>query len=316
MSTGLVYDSSYTQHLTNDDLPEIPARYHAVVRGLDAAGLLVALPHLLPRPADRADLLRCHSATYLDLAHSDIKSGLPELSTGDTPVSRDSWETALLAAGAGLTAVDALFARAAKNAFCIVRPPGHHAERHRGMGFCILNNVAVAARYAQARHGVGKVLIVDWDVHHGNGTQDIFYEDPSVFFFSTHQHRLYPDSGHESGAGAGAGLGTTMNCPFAAGAGRREILGAFQNKLVPAMRDFRPDLVLISAGFDSRINDPLGGFTLEDHDFGDLTQLMMDLAAEYCQNRLVSILEGGYYLRGLAGAAAAHVAVLSDHHHF
>jgi acetoin utilization deacetylase AcuC-like enzyme len=203
------------------------------------------------------------------------------------------------AAGGVLNAVDAVLTGAACNAFCAVRPPGHHASAGRGMGFCLFNNIAIAARYAQNKYGVGRVLIVDWDVHHGNGTQDIFYSDPSVFFFSTHQWPLYP--------GDGPGQGATMNFPFPAGSGRREILGAVENHLLPAAERFQPDLVLISAGFDSRIGDPLGRFTLTDDDFADLTRAVMGI-----NSRVVSVLEGGYNLDGLASSTAAHVATLLD----
>ena len=180
---------SFEKHITGPGCPERPARYDAVIRGLDAAGLLTALPHLPPRSAARKDLLRCHTARYLTLTETEIRQGCAELSTGDTEVCEASWDVARLAAGAGLAALDELFAGKIKNAFCIVRPPGHHASRQNvnGMWFCILTNIAIAARYAQANFDVKKVLIADWDVHHGNGTQDIFYDDPSVFFFSTHQ---------------------------------------------------------------------------------------------------------------------------------
>ncbi len=178
------------------------------------------------------------------------------------------------------------------------------------MGFCLLNNVALAARYAQRKHGVARVAIVDWDVHHGNGTQDIFYRDGSVFFFSSHQWPLYPGTGRADETGDGAGAGATMNFPFPAGSGRREILGAVENALIPAMDRFRPELVLISAGFDSREGDLLGRFTLTDQDFTDLTLAVMGIADRYAGGRVVSLLEGGYSLDGLASAAAAHVAAL------
>ena len=179
------------------------------------------------------------------------------------------------------------------------------------MGFCIFNNIAIAARYAQKRHTVERVLIADWDVHHGNGTQDTFYQDGSVLFFSTHQSPWYPGTGKEWETGEGLGKRTTMNAPFPAGAGRSEILGAFQTKLLPAANAFKPDLILVSAGFDARLGDPLGQFTLTDQDFADLTELLLELADRHSAGRLVSVLEGGYDLEGLGLAAAKHVEALS-----
>ncbi|HEV7868399.1 MAG TPA: histone deacetylase, partial [Chthoniobacteraceae bacterium] len=179
-----------------------------------------------------------------------------------------------------------------------------------GMGFCILNNIAIAARHAQQR-GARRVLIVDWDVHHGNGTQDIFYEDGSVFFFSTHQSPWYPGTGRADETGVGAGKGTTLNCPLPAGSGRAEIWKAFAMQLLPAADAFKPDFVLISAGFDSRENDPLGHFKLTDADFSELTRLMRNLADRHAKGRIVSMLEGGYNLSGVASAARAHVEALA-----
>ena len=179
------------------------------------------------------------------------------------------------------------------------------------MGFCLFNNLAIAARYAQRKHKIGKVLIADWDVHHGNGTQDIFYEDGSVLVFNTHQSPWYPGTGRADETGTGKGSGCILNCPFPAGSGRKEILGAFKDKLLPAANRFKPELVMISAGFDSRVGDPLGRFQLADEDFSDLTALMLEIAKQHAEGRLISVLEGGYNLSGLGSAAAAHVKTLS-----
>jgi acetoin utilization deacetylase AcuC-like enzyme len=178
------------------------------------------------------------------------------------------------------------------------------------MGFCIFNNVALGARYAQRAHKLARALIVDWDIHHGNGTQDIFYADGSVFYFSTHRWPWYPGTGAAEETGTGPGKGTTLNKPFGAGAGRAEILGAFNDALVPAMRAFKPEIVFISAGFDSRVDDPLGGFTLTDADFADLTRVTLKIAEKYAGGRLVSVLEGGYALQGLGLAVAAHIEAM------
>ena len=265
----------------------------------------------LQSPAATEDeLVLCHSLPYIRLVEREVMSGFHELSTGDTIISVRSLDAALHATGGVLNAVDAVLSGTAQNAFCIVRPPGHHATAVRGMGFCLFNSIAIAARYAQKKYGVGRVLIADWDVHHGNGTQDIFYSDGTVFFFSTHQHPWYPGTGAPEETGDGPGEGATLNCPFPAGAGRAEILGAFQEKLLPAAEKFKPDLVLISAGFDSREGDPLGNFLLTDADFAELTRLLREIAGKHAGGRLVSVLEGGYSLTGLASAVRAHVEAL------
>ena len=292
--------------------PECPERLDAVLRGLGEAGLLNRLARVDARAATEEELLLCHTREYLSTAKRDVESGRPYLSTGDTDITANSWEVAARAAGGVLNAVDAVVSGKARNAFCAVRPPGHHATPNRGMGFCLFNNVAIAARHAQRKHGLARVLIVDWDVHHGNGTQDIFYSDPSVFFFSTHQWPLYPGTGRADETGEGAGRGATMNRPFPAGSGRAEILGAVQGSLLPAAERFQPDLVLISAGFDSRAGDPLGRFTLTDRDFADLTRTAIEIADRYAGGRVVSVLEGGYNLEGLARASAAHVEALLE----
>jgi acetoin utilization deacetylase AcuC-like enzyme len=306
MATALLADPVSREHQPGEGHPERPERFDAVVRAIDAA----PLTRVRSRAATDDELALCHTRSYIALARREILGGMRDLSTGDTAVSARSLDAALQATGGVLNAVDAVFSGKAANAFCCVRPPGHHATPSRGMGFCIFNSVAVAARYAQRKHAAERVLIVDWDVHHGNGTQDIFYSDGSVLFFSTHQSPWYPGTGDAAETGEGAGAGATINCPFPAGAGATEILGAFRDRLLPAAAKFRPDLVLVSAGFDSRAGDPLGRFTLSDGDFAALTQLVMEIADKHATGRLVSILEGGYNLAGLASAAAAHVAQL------
>jgi len=309
-TTGLVVSEAYTEHLTGRGHPEQPGRVTAILDRLKAEGLFAKAREITPRLATDEEILRCHSPDYLRIVNEDVTEGLHRLSTGDTPISPRSLEIARLASGGLLAAVDEVLAGRVRNAFAVVRPPGHHATPKKGMGFCLFNNVAIAARHAQKKHGVGRVLIADWDVHHGNGTQDIFYEDGSVLFFDTHQHPLYPGTGAATETGKAAGTGLTINCPFPAGAGRKEIVGAFREKLVPAAEAFRPDLVLVSAGFDSRIDDPLGGFTLTDDDFAELTGIVKEIAAKHCGGRLISTLEGGYNLNGLASAAASHARAL------
>ena len=309
-TTALLADPIYKQHLTGARHPEQPGRYDAVVQALEEAGLLEDLPKIDRRPASEGEILLCHTPDYLETVKREVAAAARMLSTGDTVISEKSYDVAREAVGGVLQAVDAVVEGRAANAFCVVRPPGHHATPDRGMGFCIFNNVAIAARYAKKRHNLDRVLIADWDVHHGNGTQDIFYQDGSVLFFSTHQSPWYPGTGKEWETGEGPGKGTTMNAPFPAGAGRSEILGAFRSKLLPAANEFKPNLILVSAGFDSRLGDPLGQFTLTDQDFAELTELLLELADRHSAGRLVSILEGGYDLEGLGLAAAKHVEAL------
>jgi acetoin utilization deacetylase AcuC-like enzyme len=310
--TGLLAEADCLRHDTGRGHPERPERFTAIMDALKRAGHLEKLTRLTPRKITGADLELVHQPDYLRSAEHDILSGASQLSTGDTSICEASWEVVMLAAGSALAAVDAVMEGKVANAFCAMRPPGHHATPDRGMGFCVVNNVALAARHAQRRHGIGRVLIVDWDVHHGNGTQDTFYEDGSVFFFSTHQWPLYPGTGRVSETGAGEGKGKTMNCPLPAGSGRTEIFEAFEDGLLPAMEEFRPEFVCISAGFDSRMGDPLGDFRLTDEDFADLTRLVRGIADQYAKGRIVSVLEGGYNLTGLASAAAAHVGALME----
>jgi acetoin utilization deacetylase AcuC-like enzyme len=310
--TGLIYDPIYKEHKPGAGHPERPERCDAAMKGIAAAVPADRLVMLNPRPATVDEIALCHTPEYIRTARHDIESGYGCLNTGDTDVSDRSYDAALLAAGGLLVAVDAVMEKSVRNAFCCVRPPGHHATSDRGMGFCIFNNVAIAARYARKRHGIARVLIADWDIHHGNGTQEIFYDDPSVFYFSTHQWPFYPGTGSTSEKGYGPGKGHTLNCPFASGSGRKEVVGAFKEQLEPAMRQFKPEFVFISAGFDSREEDLLGHFFLTDDDFEELTGIVMDIAHRHANDRIVSTLEGGYSLTGLASACGAHVKRLTE----
>ena len=309
MTTLLVHHPIFADHIVPSGHPERPDRMAAIARALEAPEF-VGLKRVLAEPAPFEAITAAHPASYVEmLREATPESGLRRIDA-DTTLSPMSFDATSHAAGAGCLAVDAVVAGSAANAFCVVRPPGHHATPARGMGFCVFNNIAVGARYAQRKHGLEKVLIADWDVHHGNGTQDIFYSDPSVFFFSTHQSPWYPGTGAEAETGEGRGIGTTLNCPFPAGSGREEILGAFRRKLLPAAKEFKPDLVFVSAGFDSRRGDPLGRFTLSDNDFAELTSVMIEIASVSAQGRLISVLEGGYDLEGLGLASAKHAEAL------
>ena len=309
--TALVYDPVFKKHDTGRGHPESPARLDAITRALADKRFKGRLLPLKPREATRERIVTCHAGEYYKLVKDRVAAGKSGLGFADTPVGKDSFAAAVKAVGAGLVAVDAVFEGKAKNAFCAVRPPGHHALKAKGMGFCIFSNLALAAKYAQAKHKIKRVLIADWDVHHGNGTQEMFYQDNSVFFFSTHQSDWYPFTGPATDTGKGKGKGFTLNCPLPAGSGRKQIVGAFKDKLVPAADKFKPELVLISAGFDSRKGDRLGRFVLTDADFAELTGIMLDIAKRHAGGRLVSMLEGGYNLKGLASATAAHVDALA-----
>jgi acetoin utilization deacetylase AcuC-like enzyme len=311
--TGFVFDEVYRRHLAGDTgHPERPERLTAVLGGLEKAGLLNTLTRIPARPATDDELALAHERSYIELVKRELADvqGVKELSTGDTDVTRESLAAARAAVGGVLNAADAVASGRVKNAFCAVRPPGHHATPNRGMGFCIFNNVAIAARYLQKVHGIRRVLIVDFDYHHGNGTQDIFYDDDTVFYFSTHHYGAYPGTGSAAETGRGKAAGTKLNVPLPPGASDAQILAAFEQQLVPAARRFKPDFILVSAGFDGMRKDLLGQFDITPAGYTAITRVIVRLADELCQGRVVSVLEGGYRLDGLAESVAAHVKVL------
>lgn len=310
--TSLVSHPIYLKHETGEFHYENPNRLRSILTGLEEAGLLSSLQSITPQEAPMYWIEKVHQKDYIETVRRDVMSGARFLSTksGNTAICPQSFEVALWAVGGVLGACDSVMSGKAKNAFCAVRPPGHHATPNRGMGFCLFNNVAIAARYLQEKYDLERILIADWDVHHGNGTQDIFYEDGSVFFFSTHQWPWYPWSGSTDERGTGSGKGTTLNSPLPAGSGDKEIIEAFEQKLWPEAEKFKPNFILISAGFDSRNTDPLGRFRVTDAGFKRLTRMMKQMAADHAEDRLVSVLEGGYSLGGLAQAVPAHVQEL------
>ncbi len=298
---------AFLRHDTGPGHPERADRLVAIEEALKRDGLWQRLLHVSPKPATVEVLRLVHTAEYVERARREILAGRSELSTGDTAVSLDTWEAATLAVGAVCDAVDAVIDGTLRNAFCAVRPPGHHARPSGGMGFCVFNNVAIGVRHALRRPKIRRVLIVDWDVHHGNGTQDAFWEEPAVLQFHIHQRGIYPGTGLESEQGGGAAIGRVMNYPLPRGSGGREIINLLNEKLAPAAREFRPDLVVVSAGYDAHREDPLGGLALTRDDFARMSRFVLDLAEELCDGRVVFVLEGGYNLRALGESVAATI---------
>lgn len=307
--TGLAYHPDFLLHDPGTGHPDRPARLEAIMDHLKSRRLLEASHTIDPAPADERWLRQVHTETFLKQLEQSAEKA-PTYLDPDTALSADSYRVAKLATGAVLTAVDLIMANEIDNAFVAARPPGHHALPDRAMGFCLINHIAVATRYVQKRYGLKRILIVDWDVHHGNGTQDIFYDDPTVLYFSTHQWPYYPGTGNVTDVGIGDGAGTTLNVPLPAGAGDTEIVDAFRQKLVPAARAFEPEFVFISAGFDAHRDDPLAGLDVTASGYRQLTQVVLDIAAKFAHGRVVSLLEGGYDLQALGRSVAAHVEEL------
>ncbi len=310
--TGFVYHSDYLKHDMGVGHPESPDRLRAIVSRLKAGGVLDRL--VLIEPTSVADewITQVHKVSYLTSLKSRAPvSGRVSLDP-DTSISAGSLPAAYLAAGGVLAAADAIMAGTVEHAFCAIRPPGHHAESDRAMGFCLFNNVAIAARYLQRRHGVARVLIVDWDVHHGNGTQHTFDDDPSVLFFSTHQYPHYPGTGRATERGKGKGEGLTINVPMSAGQGDEDYREIFERVLVPAADAYKPEFVLISAGFDAHRDDPLASMGLTEEGYATLTGIVAGIARRHSKSRVLSCLEGGYNLNALAASVERHVVALLD----
>jgi len=311
LTTAYCYDPLYLEHNLPGH-PENRARLERVMQTLADEGLLARMAPVAPQPVDLDLLARVHRQSYIAALKGFAESGGGHIDA-DTYVAPRSYDAALLAAGGAVELVRAVLAGRARNGIALVRPPGHHATRARGMGFCLLNNVAVAAMAALMESGVSRVLIVDWDVHHGNGTQDIFYDSPQVLFFSTHQFPYYPGSGDLREVGAGAGKGYTINVPLPAGVGDRGFARIYGELLTAAAERFRPDLILVSAGYDAHWDDPLAGLRLSLGGYWGLAQIVVALAERLCGGRLVVTLEGGYNLEVLSrGVADTCRALLGD----
>ena len=310
--TGFLYHSGFLKHQTGWQHPEKRQRLVTLLARLKQDGLWDLMSHLTPEPASPEDIATVHDPAYIEGLRLTCASGKLFEPDDTTVGSPGTYSAALMAAGSVMKAADAVMAGTVDNAFCATRPPGHHAEKNRAMGFCFFNNVAIGAKYLQRRHGIGKIAIIDWDVHHGNGTQQAFYDDPSVFYFSIHQFPFYPQSGRADETGSGTGTGFTLNVPVRAGSTDSDYRRIFMEDLRPAMARFQPEFILISAGFDGHARDPLGGVMLTESGFGDLTRIVTELAATHCGRRIISVLEGGYDIDALVESTEAHLRALLD----
>ena len=308
--TGFVYHPAFLEHDMGPGHPESPERLRAIVNRLQSTGTLDRLQKIEPVSAADEWITQIHTRAYVQALKARAPASGRVSLDADTSLSPGSLAAAYLAAGGALAGADAIMSRRVDHVFCAVRPPGHHAERDRAMGFCLFNNVAIAARYLQRHHRIQRVLIVDWDVHHGNGTQHSFYDDASVLFFSTHQYPYYPGTGRATERGVGEAEGTTINLPLSAGEGDREYRELFHRVLVPAADTFKPDFVIISAGFDAHQDDPLASMGLTENGYAELTAIVAGIAAKHCQNRILSCLEGGYNLTALAASVESHLLTL------
>ncbi len=309
----IVTHPGYAAHDTGGgEHPETPERLRVLLASLAASPLGPTLRRVEPGKAGRDWLTTFHDEEYLFRFEESALSGKTYIDHPDNQICYETYETALLAAGAGLAGID-LLEKGANQVFCALRPPGHHAERNMALGFCFLNNSVLAARYWQQRHGRRKIAVIDWDAHHGNGIQSAFEEDPEVFYISIHEHPTFsfPGSGYAEETGTGRGKGTTLNIPLPPGAGDQLVLQAFRQKIRPALAAFRPERIIVSAGFDGHLQDDMSGLAYSTELYAWLGGEMAALAGEYCQGKLLSILEGGYHLASLAESATAYLSTLS-----
>ncbi|MBX7059429.1 MAG: histone deacetylase [Leptospirales bacterium] len=305
---GFFYDELFLQHDTGPGHPETARRLSAIHDRLQQQSYFGQLAMLAPRRASVEELSLCHEPDYINAARQFCTKGGGRLDA-DTVVSGESYRAAELAAGAGLQAADAMLSGTIDRAFLLLRPPGHHSLRSSSMGFCLFNNIAITARYLREK-GLQRVAIIDWDVHHGNGTEAEFYEDPSVLFISTHQYPFYPGSGAAEDCGRGPGLGATLNVPMARGSGDADFRQAFGEQILPALDNFAPEALLISAGFDAHERDPLAALELKSSSYEWMTHRLREIAERHARGRMLSFLEGGYDLPALAESAEAHCAAL------
>jgi len=304
--TSLIYDDIYLKHDTGANHPENAMRIKNTIEYLRSASIWQKLDIKKPRAATIEEISTVHTISQIEEVAEIAKTGGGYLDP-DTHVSPDSYEAALYASGALLTAIDLVMDKKADNAFCLVRPPGHHSTPAKAMGFCLFNNVAIAAKYIQSKYNLDRVAIIDWDVHHGNGTQDAFYDDPSVLYFSMHKYPFYPGTGAKEETGKGSGSGFTINVPLSYNTEPREYLRIFDDILKKRIKSFNPQFVLISSGFDAYRLDPISGLSLEASDFNALTKLTQNIANDCCEGRIVSCLEGGYHLLDLPKCIEAHL---------
>ena len=311
MTTAFLYDARFLDHDAGRGHPERSERLVSTMAWLGSRDWFGDLVRVDPAMADPAWVETVHDAGYVARAEEACRSGAPFLDVADVGISRRSSDVALLAAGGALALADRIVAGDVENGFALSRPPGHHAERGMALGFCLFNNVAIAARYLQRAHGVDKVLILDFDVHHGNGTQHAFEEDPSVMYASIHQYPYYPGTGAASETGIGRGVGATVNCPVPAGAGDEEYHRAFAKRIVPAANAFAPEFVILSAGFDAHAADPLAQVRVSTECFGWMTERIVEVAERHAGGRVLSMLEGGYNTDVLPQCVAMHLAVLA-----